>query len=415
MSLRKFLIPISILLFFSLESWAQVPGFYMKEDKKKTLIPFQNHNNLIILPVSINGGEEMNFLIDTGVKSNILFSKSLGDELGLYYTRTLNLMGADGKTVLTALVSPNNTIDLGPVEGTIQAILVLTEDFLELEKVIGVPIHGILGYEFFKYNPVKINYDVNYLTFYRADRMKRKPFGYRKIDLEFDNYKPYVAGTVNQIEGPDLNGNFLIDTGANHGLLLNRETSEEIVLPPKNIETDLGRSLGGDLYGYAGRVEKYSIGKLKFKKVVTSYPDETEFSSIIIESGRLGSLGSELLSRMQIIIDYPREQMYYKKGSGFHAPYNYDMSGLKVRMTSAENGRYYVSSVRENTPASRAGIKAGDEIIAINLLPVEYWELAEINDLLRSEEGKEIHFTIIRNIRNSLVELKKSFILKKQL
>ncbi len=415
MILRKFLIPISILLFFSMESWAQVPGFYMKEKKKKTLIPFYNYNNLIILPVSINEGKEMNFLIDTGVKSNILFSKNLGDELGLYYTRTLNLMGADGKTVLTALVSPNNTIDLGPVEGSIQAILVLTEDFLELEKVIGVPIHGILGYEFFKYNPIKINYQINYLTFYSPERMSKKPFGYRKIDLEFDNYKPYVEGTVKQIEGPDLNGNFLIDTGANHGLLLNRETSDEIVLPPNNIETDLGRSLGGDLYGHAGRVQKYSIGKLDFKKVITSYPDETEFSSIIIESGRMGSLGSELLSRMQIIIDYPREQMYYKKGSGFHAAFNYDMSGMKIRMTSAENGRYYVSSIRENTPSSKAGIKAGDEILSINLLPVEYWELAEINDLLRSEEGKTIRFTIIRNIRGALVELDKSIVLKKQL
>ncbi|UCS94670.1 aspartyl protease family protein [Echinicola marina] len=415
MTLRKFLIPISIILFFSLESWAQVPGFYMKEDKKKTLLPFKNYNNLIILPVSINEGKELNFLLDTGVKSNILFSKTLGDELGLYYTRTLNLMGADGKTVLTAMVSPNNTIDLGPVEGTIQAILVLTEDFLELEKVIGVPIHGIIGYEFFKYNPVKINYDVNYLTFYRPDKMRNKPFGYRKTDLVFDNYKPYVEGTVNQIEGGNLKGNFLIDTGANHGLLLNRETSDQIVLPPNNIETDLGRSLGGDLYGHAGRIEKYSIGKLDFKKVITSYPDETEFSSIIIESGRLGSLGSELLSRMQLIIDYPREQMYFKKGSDFHAPFNYDMSGLKIRMTNAENGRYYVSSVRENTPASKARIKAGDEILAINLLPVQYWELAEINDLLRSEEGKEIRFTIIRNIKGSLVELEKSIVLKKQL
>ena len=70
-------------------------------------------------------------------------------------------MGADGKTVLTASVSPNNHFDLGPVEGQVQAILVLDEDFLELEKVIGVPIYGVIGYEFFKYNPINVSIDLD--------------------------------------------------------------------------------------------------------------------------------------------------------------------------------------------------------------------------------------------------------------
>jgi len=412
---KKFFLMISVFFLMSISSWSQVPGFYMKEDKKRVILPFFNYNNLIIVPVSINEGPELNFLIDTGVKSNILFSKSVGDELGLYYTRALNLMGADGKTVLTAMVSPNNHFDLGVVEGTIQAILVLEEDFLELEKVIGVPIHGIIGYEFFKYNPVKINYDADIITFYRSDRMENKPFGYREIDLEFHNYKPYVNGTIQQIEGPEIEGKLLIDTGANHALLLNRETSDEIKLPPNYLETDLGRSLGGDLYGYAGRVKKYKLGKLKFRKVLTSYPEETEFSSIIIESGRLGSLGSEILARMHLIIDYPREQMYFKKGSGFHEEFKYDMSGIKVRMTSVEERRFYISSVLEGSPAAKSGFKVGDEILTINLLPVVYWKLAEINDLLRSEEGREVQFIIRRNIKGSLMELEKTIVLKEQL
>ncbi|GAB3650934.1 hypothetical protein GCM10028791_18940 [Echinicola sediminis] len=387
----------------------------MKEDKKKVNIPFLNHNNLIIVPVSINGGAELNFLIDTGVKSNILFSKSIGDELGLYYTRTLNLMGADGKTVLTASVSPNNYFDLGMVEGTIQAVLVLEEDFLELEKVIGVPVHGIIGYEFFKYNPVKINYDADIMTFYRPDRLDKKPFGYRGIELEFHNYKPYVSSTIRQIDGPEIEGKLLIDTGANHALLLNRETSEEITLPPKYIETDLGRSLGGDLYGFAGRVDRYLLGKLKFRNVLTSYPEETEFSSIIIESGRLGSLGSEILSKMQLIIDYTREQLYFKKGGDFHQPFHYDMSGIKVRMSSVEDRRFYISSVQKDSPASKEGLKAGDEILGINLLPAVYWKLGEINDLLRSEEGREILITIRRNVKGGSVELDKTIVLEKQL
>ncbi|QDH78496.1 PDZ domain-containing protein [Echinicola soli] len=412
---RLFILFFTANFFISSSLWAQVPGFYLKEDQKRVNIPFLNYNNLVIVPLSINGGPTLNFLLDTGVKSNILFSKSIGDEIGLYYTRTLNLMGADGKTVLTALVSPNNYFDVGPVEGKVQAILVLEEDFLELERVIGLPIHGIIGYEFFKYNPVRINYDTDIITFYRQDRLNWRPFGYRKIGLDFNNYKPYVKSTIHQIGGAVIHGKLLIDTGANHGLMLNRETSDEIVLPPENIETDLGRSLGGDLYGYAGRVKKYSLGNLNFRKVITSYPDETEFSSIIIESGRLGSLGSDILSRMTLIIDYPRERMLYKKAADFHKPFEYDMSGLKIRLTSVEERRYYVSSVQEDSPASRKNFKTGDEILAINLLPVEYWDLSGINDLLRSETERKILFTIRRNINGIMVELEKEITLEKQL
>src|SRR5690606_27002441 len=172
MSLR---FSIILMVFLSGSLDAQVPGFFMKKDSRKVVVPFSQINNLIIIPVSINGGPPLNFLFDTGVKSNILFSKSIGNELGMSYTRKLNLVGADGQTVLTASVSTNNHLDLGDIGGTMQAVLVLEEEFLELEKVIGVPVFGVIGYEFFKYNPIKIDYDSNKLSFYRASAFKWRP------------------------------------------------------------------------------------------------------------------------------------------------------------------------------------------------------------------------------------------------
>ncbi len=394
---------------------AQIPGFYMKEEKRKVKIPFYDQNNLIVVPVSLNEGEPLNFLIDTGVKSNILFSKAIGDAMGLFYTRKLNLMGADGKTVLTALVSPNNHFDLGQLEGKLQAILVLTEDFFELDKVVGLPIHGIIGYEFFKFNPVKIDYDHQIISFYRRDVFKCKPFGYREMNLEFDNYKPYIQTFIKQFNGIDLAAKLLIDTGANHGLMLNRETSEDIVLPPVTVETHLGRALGGDLFGHVGRIKKFTMGRLSFRRVITSFPEETEFSSIIIESGRKGSLGSDVISRMQVIFDYPREKLLFKKGGEFGNPFVYDMSGMDVKMASLEDRKYYISEVRDNSPADNLGIQAGDEIVEINLLPAEYWQLQEILELLKSEEGREIMLTLRRKVDEEWKTMELSLTLKKQL
>jgi predicted aspartyl protease len=403
---------------FCISASAQVPGFYMKEDKRKVKIPFLDSNNLIIIPISINGGPEINFLFDTGVKSNIFFSKTIADELEMEYTRKLNLVGADGKTVLSASVSPNNNFDIGPVEGIFQAILVLDEDFLELEKVIGVPIYGVIGHEFFKKNPIKIDYDNNEISFYRENALRWRPLGYRKMDMELIGSKPYIDTEVRQIDGPVIEAKLLIDTGANHGLLLNRETSDDIILPPLTLETDLGRSLGGDLFGLVGRVRRLNIEGLKFRNVITSYPDETEFSNVIIETGRQGSLGSDLLTRMRLILDYPRGRLLYKKGGKFGQDFDYDMSGLMVRVFSAEERRFYVSQVRKNSPAAKQGVQLYDEILSINKVPAMFWELDDITKILKSEEGKVITMELLRQPEEENAppqKLRITFVLEKQL
>ncbi len=393
-------IKIVVVLFFWLVqtgvSWAQIPGFFMKEEMRKVDLPFYASNNLIIIPVSINGTYPVNFLIDTGVRANILFSKNLGDAMELSYSRQLNLVGADGAASLVAYVSPTNHFDLGPVEGRFQNILVLEEDFLELEAVIGVPVYGIIGYEFFKYNPVKIDYDKGMISFYTSEAMKWRPPFYRKVPLSIENHKPYIEAKVRQQSGKVLYPKLLVDTGANHGLLLNKETSNEITLPELFIETELGQSLGGELYGFVGRVKSLNISGFHFDSVLTSYPEETPFSYVIKESGRQGSIGAEILGRMKLIVDYPRERMLIHRGEKFYSPFEYDMSGLSVKKVTVDENRIYVSQVRENSPASKIGIQAFDEILSINKIPIMIWELSEINKLFRSEEGREIELEIRR-------------------
>jgi predicted aspartyl protease len=415
-SLRLLFLIISTCLLS--QSEAQVPGFFMKEEAKKVRIPFYSSNSLIILPVSINGSEAVNFLIDTGVRSNILFSKSLGDVLGLEYTRRLSIAGADGSTVIMAQVSPINTLDMGPIVGNLQSLLVLEEDFFELESVIGVPVYGIIGYEFFKFNPVKINYDEGFIEFYREGSMKWKPPFYRKFDLTIEESKAYINATINQKNGPKLEAKLLVDTGANHGLLLNQETSEEITMPPLFIESQLGQSLGGVLYGFIGRVNSLKLKNLSMREVLTSYPEKNSFSEIIVSTGRQGSLGSEVLGRTRLVLDYPRKRALIRKGENFYAPFEFDMSGMIVKKIPNDENRFYVSEVRGGSPAYRTGILPFDEILTVNKIPIFLYELSEIFKLLRSEEGKEIQLEMRRYQGEDLSkynDYKVSIFLKKQI
>ena len=397
---------------------AQVPGFFMKEDSRKVIIPFYASNSLIILPVSINGNTPINFLLDTGVRSNILFSRVLGDALGLEYTRQLKLVGADGSTDLSASVSPINHFDLGPIEGVFQSLLVLDEEFFGLESVIGIPIYGIIGHEFFKYNPIKIDYDNEKIEFYEQGGLKWRPLFYRKLDLSVEDSKPFINAEVRQRDGSILDAKLLVDTGANHGLLLNRETTDAITMPPLFIESELGQSLGGILYGYVGRVDYMELAGYRLKDVLTSYPEETAFSYVIKESGRQGSLGAEVLGRTKLILDYPRDRIFVKKAENFYAPFQFDMSGMSLKKIPNDDNRIYISEVRIGSPAANAGIMPYDEILEINNVPTFIWELSDINKLMRSEPGREITMEIRRYKNDDLEDYEDSvvtFILRKQI
>ncbi len=415
---RKLILFLFLNLSFSGLLPGQVPGFFMKEDVRKVRVPFYSSNSLIILPISVNGNFPINFLVDTGVRSNILFSKTLGDALGLEYTRRLSIAGADGATVIMAQVSPINSLDLGPIEGKLQSLLVLEQDFFELESVIGVPVYGIIGYEFFKFNPVKINYDEGHIDFYREKSLKWRPPFYRKLDISIEENKAYINAKIKQKRGPNLEAKLLIDTGANHGLLLNQETSEAIRMPPVFIESQLGQSLGGVLYGFIGRVNSLSLKGLTMKEVLTSYPELNTFSEVIKATGRQGSLGAEVLGRTKLILDYPRSKALIKKGENFYAPFEFDMSGLILKKIPNDEIRYYVSEVRLGSPAYKTGILPQDEILSINKIPTFLWELSDIFKLLRSEEGKEIQLEMRRYQGNDITnynDYKVSIFLKKQI
>jgi predicted aspartyl protease len=375
---------------------AQVPGFFIVGNEKKVVLPFLASNSLILLPVSINGHPPVYFLLDTGVKANLLFSKAMGDTLGLTYTRRVGMVGADGTSTVWAQVSPINSLGLGKVEGALQSLLVLEEDFLELESVIGIPVYGILGYEFFKHNAVKIDYEQSILTVYPPERgVWRSPF-YRRGTLQVVDGKAYLDVKVKQQTGPRLAGKVLVDTGANHGLMLNRETTSAIRLPEKQLETQLGQSLGGVLYGVIGRVDVLSIRGLTFSQVLSSFPEETPFSSRIKESGRIGSLGAEVLGRTTLILDYPRNEFFLKRNASFFHPFEFDMSGLVVKKMISSEKRFFVGDVREGSPAHLAGILPFDELISINAVPVLLWDMDQLVTLFRSEEGREIEVELRR-------------------
>ncbi|HTJ50948.1 MAG TPA: retropepsin-like aspartic protease, partial [Cyclobacteriaceae bacterium] len=231
--IKKLFLLLAVSL-ISLSGWCQVLGFSITEGRKRVDIPIEINNNLIIIPVILNGMLPLKFILDTGVRTTILTEKTYTDILNLPYSRKYTISGPGGVKIVDAYVTNNVSLDLPGIHGEGHAMLVLEEDYLQLRNYLGTDVHGILGYELFSRFIIKIDYEKRILTVMLPEKFTpRKKF--QKIPIRIEDTKPYVMAEVIQTNGTEMTAKFLIDTGASHSLMLDPKSDARIVVPANNV------------------------------------------------------------------------------------------------------------------------------------------------------------------------------------
>lgn len=399
-----------VLSLFSLCSLAQNPlGFDLDNGAKVVELSFIRESNLIIVPIKINGEGPYNFILDTGSESGMVFDKWVIGENNLVNARTVPVYAADGNKVTDLWVANNLSIKFPGVSGVQQSMLVLQENFIDIENVIGVQAHGILGSEIFNRFVVEVDYDKKLLRLYNPKDF-RVPKGFKKVPITLENFRPFVKATVKQEKTKSAEVKLLIDTGASSALFLDATKHEHIRLPEKTVDHTLGRALVGVIEGKIGRVKRFNLGKFKFKKVTTSFPENW----IVSKTGnkdptgdpRHGTVGSEILSRFRVIFDYHEKAIYLKKASGYSENFKFNSAGLNVLAVGDELNSYFVTDIIEDSPAVKAGLQTGDEIIAIDGKPAFFYSLTDINAIFRGPRGRVLILIIRRDGKLEQKELR---------
>jgi hypothetical protein len=376
---------------------AQPLGFSISDGKDKVEIPIEIHNNLVVVPVTLNGALPLKFVVDTGVRTAILTQKSFSDILNLAYSRKYTITGPGGEKMIDAFVTNNVSLDLPGVTGKGHAMLVLERDYLELRNYLGTDVHGILGYELFSRFIVKIDYDKKLMTLYLPQAFKRKN-KFDMVPIYIEDTKPYVFVPVVLKDGVTINAKLLVDSGASHALLLDPGSDEKIHIPAEQVSTSIGRGLGGDIRGKAGRVKSITLGSFHLREVVTNFPDVNSYTDTAsVKVFRNGTLGGELLSRFTVIYNFPKEQMFLKKNQQYKKPFHYNLSGITVKSKGSQLDVFEVTEVRIGSVAEKAGILKGDLIQAVNGASAGSLRLQNINSVLNSKPGKKIKIDLTRN------------------
>lgn len=407
-------------------------GFHLQTNKKRDRIPFRLVNNLPIIEVEVNG-TALSFILDTGVKSTILFSLEEADSLQLRNTSPVKLQGLGSDGALPALKSLNNRISVGDALDKNHSLYIIFDSELNFSPRMGIPIHGILGNEFFQNFIVKINYSSEVITIYDPKKYSLKSC--RKcvdMDLNFDRNKPYISlQAASEYKQEEVT--LLVDSGSSDVLWLFDER-DFIQEDPRNYFDDfLGLGLSGNINGKRTRIPKLLVGHYELTAVNTSFPEANAILKARHYEDRDGSLGGGFLKRFTVTFDYGNKLVRFKKNSKFKDPFHYNMSGITLEHEGLELRKeerqavvnsdranqnesltmnsisvttevqytlvpkYVVVHVREGSPAALAGIEENDEVISINGKPCYTYKLFELIDLFSSDEGRKITMEVKRN------------------
>ena len=380
-------------------------GFKMPPRTKKIEIPFEQHNNLIVIPVTINRFLTLKFILDTGVENAIITERLYADLMELNYIREITIDGPGLIDSVEAYIANQVTFGLpGGVIGQNMNVLVLKEDYLQLSENLGENVYGIIGYDIFSRFVVEINYDDNILTLHDPDKFKANK---RQVALPLDirGSKPFMNAVIkqgNQTASLDI----MVDTGASHAALIDYNYLNGISRPEKTIETRLGRGIAGDIPGYLGRIDEVKINEFDFNEMLVSAPFDGAYNKVIKRGARIGTFGGELLNRFNVTFDYRNRMVYLSEGHRYRKSFEYDMSGMSLNAIGEDLDTLKVVNIQKDGPAYNADIRKGDIIHSVNGKSLRYHSLSDIYEILQSKDGKQVKVIVWRDGKKEKVKIR---------
>ena len=364
----------------------------------ESVIPFSLEGHRIIVKVRINdSNKEYSFMLDTGALT--IIDQQAADELKLKKGTAMPTMKQGENAFLTRV----DRISLGEmaVEDLEIPIMDIPQQFDRR-----VMSDGFIGSDFLRFFRTTIDYENRNIILRRdADSVIQEKEIRIKVDVPFPLRFPTLSLTTDSLL--EING--IIDTGSPYALVLPMSFLEIV---PANSKSSLIKSKGflakwpGTSldYNYLWRIKKLKCGELEIKDLPVL------FAELPLNFTSSGLIGKKLLEHYLLTIDYPGEELILvPNGTGNPQPNIYSCGvGLKKGI----DGGTVVQGFWEGSPADRASLAVGTEIVEINDKTTYDMSLAQINSILEDDRVITIKFLVRAEGKDKKVELAKELIIK---
>ncbi|MGZ7078093.1 MAG: aspartyl protease family protein [Thermoanaerobaculia bacterium] len=316
-----------------------------------TTIPFDLVDNRVLVPVVVNGRGPYRLLLDTGAPG-LTLRDEVAHELGLTSLATSEDRGVGDVAVRSTSSRVQSVVigghDLGPLDCN-------SISFADAPALWGTErLDGILGLPVFERWAVTIDYDKR--TVILASHAARDGI---RIPIEFSGHIPIVTATI-----LGSGGRFGVDTGARSSLLVASPFIAAHRLDRKLGVTQpmiTGWGIGGPVRSRLARLSLLRIGPIAVRGIVARL--STQAAGGLTTGDIDGLIGPGVLARFIVTFDYRNHELLLQKNERFARPDAWDGTGMWL---SQRGDAFEVLDVLPDGPAAAAGLRAGEQIIAID-------------------------------------------------
>lgn len=364
-------------------------------------VPFDLFENNILVQCRINDSRPIWLIFDTGASVNVLDERMV-KELALSTSGAADL-NAGGGAVTGALVG-GATLSLPGAEAYGQLIAAVPLD--PLPGYFGRDVRGIIGNNFISNFVVEIDYAARTLTFHDPDAYNLSG-ELDAVEIENRGGIPFMKVELSMTGRDIVAGWFEIDTGSNRIFDINRPFAEAhklLTALPKGrlVEGVGGAGVGGDTKYAEARIGRLKLGRHTITRPVVSISQDAEGFGA---SDAAGTVGSDLLRRFTVVVDYRSKRMLLRPNADFKEPYEVDMSGLELVTRPDDFKVIQIKFVRAGFPADEVGLRAGDTIVSIDGRPASEFDLDVLVRMFK-RAGKEYVLTVRRGAELIRAKLK---------
>jgi hypothetical protein len=325
------------------------------------IIPFETANKNIYLRVAV-AGRPLWFVLDTGDKYTVIdlaAAKALKLELG----DPVPVGGGGDKQVIGNLMK-SGAVVIPELNGLALPVFIGVP-FTDIANASGHEFAGILGFDFINKYVIKIDYQRHRLTLYNPDTYRYDGSG-ESLPLTFNaSGHPQLRAQILDGRKPPIDGLFVLDIGSGATLILNRPfvEAQQFLVGRRTVPWLTGLAFGGGVEGRVGRLTGVKIGHVTIPNPIAIFTQARQGAFSTAEAQ--GNIGAAILEKFTLTLDYPHGRIFFQPTGALAKPMDYDKSGLMLVSLGGDYRSYKVDAVADDSPASEAGIRPGDQVVLI--------------------------------------------------
>jgi hypothetical protein len=347
-------------------------------------IPFTLESSHIVFQVRLNGRAPIGFLLDTGADENVINTSRVGDFGLKTYGRT-TATGGGGSAEYD--YAAGATFTLPGVELHNQHVAVI--DQTGLERALGIPLGGILGFDFISRFVVEIDYEKKLITLHDPKTWSYSGSGY-PMPVTFEGGIPFANGLISVGTKTNIPAYFVLDFGAQETMTLTSpfvKANDLLNLARTNAYVNRPAGLENQFFAQnnvRGHIDRLTLGEFVEQSIPINM--SVNAKGAYASANFSGTIGESIFRRYHVFLDYARNRIIYEPTAQAHAPFPERKTyGLTILATGADLHTYTVTAVRPGSQAEKDGFKNGDIVAAFNGKPAAQWTLSDLREQLQHE------------------------------